>query len=555
MAAPLLPPPSAPLSLDRAVDRLGADDFDVAVIGGGISGVAIAHEAAARGLKVALIEKRDLASGTTTASTKLIHGGVRYLESYEFGLVREALRERRLLLNLAPHAVGTVPFLVPHYRHDPVSKLKLHAGMLVYDLLSYDKNWGIRPDKRMPWRKALSRSAMLALEPNLRADGLTGGAMYHDGQVPSPARLTVEFAKSAQAHGAALANDCEAVGLVIEGGKVRAVEARDLRTGRDLRIKARVVINAAGLWATRVMGMLHHAPTRKLAPSKGIHLITRPLLSSHAAVFVTRTGRKLMVIPWLGKSLIGTTDDFYEGDIERIRPLQQEVERMVAEVNEVLPSAKLQVSDVHRAYAGCRPLIAKEGVSTLDLSRHWEIVDHASEGTAGVYSVVGGKLTTSRSVAAHVVNRVEHHLGQRAKSPTKRLFIGGGDVGPLSEAIAGIEQVFSLPHDVAQSLVHSYGSSARLMLLAHRDEPGALERITPELPYLRAEVRHAVLREMAWRVSDFALRRTDLGNLGARQADAAQAVADEMQKLLGWSDAERARQIAEYLDELAVDPG
>ena len=455
VAAPQLPHPEVPLSLTRAVSRLADESFDVAVIGGGISGVAIAYEAAARGLKVALLERGDFAAGTTTASTKLIHGGVRYLESYEFGLVREALRERRILLNMAPHLVNTVPFLIPHYVHDQVGLLKLHAGMFLYDVLSYDKNWKARGDKHVPWRKTLSKSGMLALEPGLRDDGLTGGAMYHDGQVPSPARLTIEFAKSAEAHDAAIANYCEVVGVQLEGGKVTALEVRDLREKRDLKLRAKVVVNAAGLWATRIMGLLQHEPSRKLAPSKGIHLITRPMLKDHAAVFTTKTNRKLMIIPWQGKSLIGTTDEFYKGNLERIRCTRDEVARMVAEVNEVLPSSKLQVEEVDRAYAGCRPLIAKEGVSSLDLSRHWEIVDHGNEGAGGVYSVVGGKLTTSRSVAMHVINRVEHHLGQRAPSPTQTMPIGGGDIGPLVDEVAALEKSHALPHDVANGLVHA----------------------------------------------------------------------------------------------------
>lgn len=554
VAAPKqLPPQSTPLSLTRAVDRLASEDFDLAVIGGGISGVAIAYEAAARGLKTALLERNDFAAGTTTASTKLIHGGVRYLESYEFGLVREALRERRILLNLAPHLVNTVPFLVPHYSHDPVPKWKLGAGMLVYDLLSYDKNWKIRPDKRMPWRQALSRDAMLKLEPGLRAEELTGGHMYYDGQVPSPARLTIEFAKSAEKHGAAVANYCEVVGVIQENGKVAGLECKDKLSGREFKLKAKVVVNAAGLWATRIMGLLKHDPARKLAPSKGIHLITRPLMNGHAAVFLTKAGRKLMIIPWLGKSLIGTTDVFYEGDLERIRCTRDEVARMVDEVNEVLPSAKLGMDEVDRAYAGCRPLIAKEGVSSLDLSRHWEIVDHATEGSPGAYSVVGGKLTTSRDVAAHVIDRVGRHLGKLSSSPTKQLPIGGGDLGPLADEIANLQREFGLPADVATALVHDYGSSARSVLLEQREQPRGLERIRGDLPYLRGEVRHAVQRELAFTVADVALRRTDIGNLGDARAEAGKVVAEEMQRLLGWSDAEREKQLAAYLDELAVD--
>jgi glycerol-3-phosphate dehydrogenase len=550
-----VPAEPAPV-LRRDLDRLASEEFDVAIVGGGISGVAIAYEAAARGLRTALVERGDYAAGTTTAATKLIHGGVRYLETYEFGLVREALRERRILLNLAPHLVNSVPFLVPVYRGHSPGRLKLNAAMVLYDLLSYDKNWKIRPDKHMPWRRNLNAADVLALEPTLNPTNLAGAALYHDGQVPSPARLTIEFAKSAVRRGAALSNYAEVKGLVIENGKVQALEVRDVRGGRELKVKAKVVVNAAGLWATQIMGMLKQAPKVNLAPSKGIHLITRPLMRDHAAVFVTQTGRRLMIIPWHGRSLIGTTDEFYRGDLERIRCTKDEVAKMVAEVNEVLPSAKLQVEEIERTYAGCRPLIAKEGVSSLDLSRHWEILDHASEGSSGVYSVVGGKLTTSRSVAQHVINRVERHLGQHTPSPTKNLPLAGGDLGPLADSIARVGKEHSLAPDIASSLVHAYGSEVDQLLAAASDADGSAskDRLRPDLPFIRAEVRHAVEKESAFTVTDVALRRTDLGNLGDRKGDGGRAIALEMQRLLGWSDAEREVSLARYLDEQVVDP-
>jgi glycerol-3-phosphate dehydrogenase len=544
---------SGPPPLRRDVERLAKESFDLTVIGGGISGVAIAYEAAARGLRTALVERHDYACGTTTASTKLIHGGVRYLESFEFSLVREALRERRILLNVAPHLINTLPFLLPVYHDSAAGRLKLTAGMFVYDLLSYDKNWKVRNDKHMPWRKSLSKASVLEMEPALDPDGLQGAALYYDAQVPSPARLTIEFAKSAVRHGAALANYAEVEGLAIDNGALSAVKVHDLRSGEHIQIKTRVAVNAAGLWATRVMGMLAEQPKVHLAPSKGIHLITRPLLKEHAAVFLTRAGRRLMIIPWLGKSLIGTTDVFYKGNIERIRCTHDEIVEMVREVNEVLPSAKLHIEEVERAYAGCRPLIAKAGVSSLDLSRHWEIVDHAHEHARGIYSVVGGKLTTSRSVAKHVIDRVQKHIGHKSGSPTRQLPIGGGDIGPLEAEIAQLSKDFGLDEDVAKALMHSYGSGARPMLEAAKSEPRALERIQPGRPYLRAEVRHAVEQESAFAVTDVALRRTDLGNLGDAGGEGGRVIADEMQRLLGWNDAERDRQLAAYLDELKID--
>ena len=219
-------------ALKRDLDRLASEDFDVAVVGGGISGVAIAYEAAARGLRTALVERGDYAAGTTTAATKLIHGGVRYLETYEFGLVREALRERRILLNVAPHLINAVPFLVPVYRGHAPGRLKLGAAMVLYDLLSYDKNWSTRPDKHMPWRRTLSAGEVLGLEPGFAPENLRGAVLYYDGQVPSPARLTIEFAKSAVRHGAALSNYASVQGLVVDNGAVKALRSATCAAAR-----------------------------------------------------------------------------------------------------------------------------------------------------------------------------------------------------------------------------------------------------------------------------------------------------------------------------------
>ena len=410
----------------------------------------------------------------------MIHGGVRYLESYEFGLVREALRERRILLNLAPHLVRAIPFMVPVYKKSGFSRLKVDAGMLLYDILSWDKNWKVRPDKQMPWRSSMGSKEALELEPALSPEQLTGAALYYDGQVPSPARLTVEFALSAAANGAALANRAEVVGLRMESGSVTGVEVKDRLGGRELVIKTRLAINAAGLWATRVMEMLASRPPVNLAPSKGIHIITRPLLRTHAGVFLTSGGRRLMIIPWHGKSLIGTTDVFYTGDIERVRPTQDEVAAMVSEVNEVLPSAKLEVEG--------GPALLR-GVSTADRQGGGLLVGplpplgdprpRPARPPRAALRWWGEKLTTSRSVAKHVVDRVESQIGKGGKSPTARLPIGGGDIGPLEGEVSKLAADFKLQPEVATELVHSYGSAAQGLVQAGQGDPGQLERIPP----------------------------------------------------------------------------
>lgn len=542
--------------LKRDLAAIEGTEFDLCVVGGGVTGLCVAHDAAARGLKVALLERGDFAEGTTTASTKLIHGGTRYLEHLEVGLVREALHERRLLLKLAPHLVHPVPFMIPIYRGGLVPPWKIRAGMLLYDLLSFDKNWGQLPDKHMPWHRFVSSSEALALEPELPSEGLKGASVYYDGQVPSPARLCIEVAKTACRNGAQLANYARVAALRVDAGRVTGVEALDRHTGKTIVVRAQVTVNAAGIWATDVMKLLGPAPPVQLKPSKGIHLITRALTRSHAVVNGTPSGRRVMIIPWRGKSLIGTTDVFYEGDKDRIRPTAAESQGLLDEVNAFLPSAKLSLDDVDHGFAGARPLIYKAGKSASALSREYKIIDHGrAANLPGLLSIVGGKLTTSRHLAMVVMNRVEKEIGRRRPCPTAGTFIGGGDVGVVNEYVEGLRGLASGKVDDAclRELVSSYGSGCADVLARVEREPRLGGRIVPELPYVLAEVGHAVEHEMASSVSDIAIRRTDIAGLGDRSGRAGKVIALELQRLLGFSDAERERQVRAYLDDTCID--
>ncbi len=543
-------------TLTRDIGALASTAFDVCVIGGGITGLCVAHDAASRGLKVALLERGDFAQGTSSASTKLIHGGTRYLEHYEFSLVREALRERRLLLRLAPHATNPVPFMIPIYRGGPVPAPLIRAGMLLYDALSYDKNWETFPDKRMPRHRYASAKEALRLEPGLKAEGLAGASVYYDGQAPNPMRLCIEVAKTAAGHGALLANYAPVVGFRRESGRISGVEARDLVGGRDFSVKAALTVNCTGIWAEEVMKLLGRPPPVRLKPSKGIHLITRPLSRSHAVVSVSPTGRRVMLIPWRGRTLLGTTDDFYAGDLDRIRATADEAQTLIDEVNAFMPSAKLRLSDVEACYAGARPLIDEEGKNASDLSRSYRIIDHEkTTGLAGVLSAVGGKLTTSRAMAEAIVDRALRKLGRWAPCPTESLPLGGGDLGVVEEYVARQKEAAAglVDDQVLRELVCSYGTAYDGVLEYARKDRRLAARIAPDRPFILAEVRHALEREMATSVADVALRRTDAGNLGDKDLAVGRAIADEVARALGLSDAEKQRQLAEYRDLIAMD--
>jgi glycerol-3-phosphate dehydrogenase len=542
--------------LKRDIAALSSNAFDVCVVGGGITGLFVAHDAAIRGLKVALLERSDFASGTTSATTKLIHGGTSYLEHYELGLVREALHERRVLMRLAPHLVRVLPFMVPVYKGGPVSAPVLRAGMLVYDALSYDKNWDTPADKQMSLHRFMPSQEVAEIEPIVPQEGLRGASIYQDGQAPNPMRLCIELAKTAAANGAELANYAAVTGLRIENGRVCGVEALDSLTGSTFSVKARLVINCAGIWAVEVMKLLGKPPPVQLAPSKGIHLVTRPLVHKHAVIGVAPSGRRVMVLPWRGKSLIGITDEFYDGPLDRIRPTLSEVKTLLEDANGFLPTARLTIDDVEHSYAGARPLIYRPGKSASDLSRAYKIFDHGkSSGIPGMLSVVGGKLTTSRSLAEAVTDLAAKQLGKRARCQTEHLPIGGGDIGSVEEYLARqreLAQGLVDPEALAE-LVHSYGSAYVDVLDYVRKDARLGQRITPKLPFILAEVHYGAEHEMASCIADVALRRTDSGNLGDPGGAIGKAIGAELKRVLGLSDQQEEQQLASYLDQIAID--
>lgn len=555
---PLLHPEEDDMAftLKRDVAALSSAVYDLCIVGGGITGACVAHDAAARGLKVALLERGDFAEGTSSGSTKLIHGGTRYLEHAEFGLVREALRERRILMQVAPHLTRPIPFMIPLYKGGPVSPALIRTGMLLYDALSFDKNSGALPDKRMARHRFVKPKEAVELEPELETGNLIGASVYFDGQAPSPMRLTLEFLKTAARNGAQLANYAEVKGFVVEGGKVAGVEVEDRLCGGSFKVAAALTVNCAGIWATEVMKGLGLPLPLQLKPSKGIHVVTRSISKSHAVVSVSPSGRRVMVIPWRGKSLIGTTDDFYEGDLGRIRATAAEMQILLDEVNAFIPESRLSLADVEASYAGVRPLISRPGKSASDLSRKYQILDHGKvSGRPGLISVLGGKLTTSRSMAEDIVDQAERHLGKRAPCTTEHLFVGGGDIGVVEEYLerqkAGAQGL--VDEACLEELVRSYGSGYVDVLDLVREEPRLGGRIAPDRPFILAQVHHAVRHEMATSVADVALRRTDAGNLGDRDGQIGRVVLEEVAPLLGLSEEAKARQLAEYRDLVAID--
>lgn len=521
-----------PTTFDRAqaIARLETEAFDVLVVGGGITGVGVALDAASRGLRTALVERDDFSSGTSSKSSKLAHGGLRYLQQKEFGLVYEALYERTIMLRNAPHLVRELPFLIPVLTRDGLMNPKI-ARALGSALWLYDLTGGVRSGKI---HRRISKDRALEHMPTLREANLASAYIYYDAQVDD-SRLTLTVARTAAAHGAAVANHTAVVDLLKDAaGTVRGatVEA----DGRQFDVRARAVVNAAGVWSDSVRAMDEGADPRSIRPAKGIH-ITVPwekVRNDIATIVpVPKDRRSIFVVPWGDFTYIGTTDTDYDGDSDDPQCTPEDVQYCLDAMNLAM-SEPLTHADVTGVWAGLRPLIAggSVGDKTKDLSRKHGV----STSAGGVTTITGGKLTTYRRMAADTVDAVAERLDVRAKSRTKKLrLLGAEGSQPADEHLRG-----------------RYGSlGADVLSLAHSD-PALAEPLIPGLPYLRAEAIYAIREEMAGTLADVLERRTR-ARIIARDASlaAAPAVADLMARELGWDDARTRSEVAAYTASIA----
>ncbi len=525
--------------------------FDVLIIGGGITGAGLALDAAARGLKTALIEKRDFAAGTSSRSTKLIHGGLRYLEHYDFALVREGLRERAELLKLAPHLNEPYPFVIPIYqdkRRNYDHPLLVRAGLILYDLLAGKYN--IKRHRR------ISLQETLQLAPQLDPRGLKGALVYYDGRT-NDSRLVIEIIKTANVHGAAIANYISFIGFLKDANKkISGVKMRDELTGEIFEVHSRTVINATGVWMNEVRSLsadLSH-DDKQLRPSKGIHLtVSAERLKVTTAWLIPAIGEKrfYFVVPWEGRVNIGTTDTDYQDDKDSPGAIEAEVINILQAINAYFPEARLEQSDVISAWAGLRPLISSGNTnqSTTAVSRKEEIF--ADED--GLISLAGGKLTTYRLMAERGIDLAMEQLKnfgvQAKKVSTKNITLGGGNLKREEmESIAQeISQTENYSIETARQLIYSYGTDYEKILTLAREDERLRELLVTDLPNIAAEVIYAVRFELAMTIADVLTRRTRLSML--TKIDCSSRVADLMASELGWDDEEKRRQLDAYQKE------
>lgn len=537
--------------------------FDLIVVGAGINGAGIARDATLRGLSVLLIDKGDVGAGTTSRSTRLVHGGLRYLEHFELPLVRESLRERERLLHIAPHLVHPMSFLLPIYEGHRRGPALIRMGMVAYDALSLDKS--------LERHRMLNRDEALRREPGLRSEGLRAAAAYYDAQAEYPERLALENALDARRLGAVVLPYMRVTALERSRDRVAGVALRDELHGTEHRARGALVVNASGPWVDELLADV--APGRAgsgplIGGTKGSHLVVEPFPGApREAVYAEAhgDGRPYFVVPWNGRYLIGTTDTRFDGDLDDVVATDDEVEYLIGETNRLIPGAALTSEQVLYTYAGVRPLPAP-GVGVKEkerdegaITRSHVIHDHAGRElpedarVEGLLSIVGGKITTYRQLAQEVVDAAVKKLGRKAdKCRTHQLPLPGGTAYPFEGFRERFRASSGLPAETADRLLRIYGTRAAEALDFADGAPELREPFDEDTGAIGAEVVFSLRTELAETLADVVQRRT-LAGYGANVGlDAIDAAAEIAVRHAGWSDERAAREAAAYRDQVAA---
>jgi glycerol-3-phosphate dehydrogenase len=531
-----------PAERARAWERLSSEQFDVVVVGGGVVGTGAALDAATRGLKVALVEARDLASGTSSRSSKLFHGGLRYLEQLDFGLVREALHERELnMTRLAPHLIKPVSFLYPLTKH--WERPYVTAGVTLYDTMGGKSS--------LPHQKQLTRSGALRMAPALKRDALVGAIRYYDAQADD-ARHTMMVGRTAAQYGAVVRTSTQVVDFLHEVDRVAGVRVRDVESGDEVDVKASVVVNCTGVWTDQ---MQHAAGTRgrfRVKASKGVHfLVARDKIPSDTGMILRTEKSVLFIIPWRNHWIVGTTDTDWNLDLAHPAATRADLDYLLEHVNAVLVTP-LGHDDIEGVYAGLRPLLAGESEETSKLSR-----EHAvSRVMPGLVAIAGGKYTTYRVMAADALDAAAEDIPSRvAPSVTDRVPLVGADG---YYALVNQAEQLGLAHGLhphrVRHLLDRYGSLLHGLLAMSDDDRSLLEPVPGAPDYLKVEVAYAVAYEGALHVDDVLTRRTRISiEYAHRGTESAASVGDQMAELLGWDDATREREVRSYVERVDAE--
>jgi glycerol-3-phosphate dehydrogenase len=534
-----------PLQRRTALSALANQSFDVLIIGGGVTGAGAALDAASRGLRVALVESGDLASGTSSRSSKLIHGGLRYLEQYDFRLVREALQEREAMVTtLAPHLVKPVAFLYP-LQEKGKDRAYVGAGLTLYDVLR-----GFQ--RTLPWHKHLSQKSVLEIAPSIRQDVVTGAVKYFDAQVDD-ARHTMMIARTAARHGAVIATSVSCESLIKANGRVVGAQVKDLESGDLIDVSAGVVVMCAGVWSDALHERFGLKPGYDVRMSKGVHIVLPgDAIASEAGIILKTPVSVLFVIPWQGKWILGTTDTEYIGDPSQPLASREDVAYIIDQANRIL-NPEISASDVIGVYAGLRPLVSKKAdTSTTKLSR-----EHTVDSPApGFVSVAGGKYTTYRIMAEDVIDAAASDLPfDVSESFTDHIPLVGADgYNALLKQIPLLSDETGLDSSTLLHLLDRYGSLMAQIVNLVKHDPELGKRLDKNLPYLKAEIHYAASDEGARSVSDVIYRRT---RISFESSDAGMGVSEEVSRIiapiLGWSSRDRKRSLDEYQELVAKE--
>ena len=533
--------------LKRYIEERGPDKFDLVIVGGGITGAAVAYIAAARGLSVALFEKKDYGGATSAATSKLIHGGLRYLANGELKLVRESLRERRILGNIAPNFVYPLPFIMPMYKRWRGNIWKMLIGMYLYDLLSYDKKDTWDRSKKLQNHRLINHRKTIRVEPNLRMENLRNAFYFFDYQSIFPERLTLAFIKSATEYGASVSNYTPVEGFLFgEGKKITGVKVKDQFTGREKEVHADLVINCGGTWADKILGLAAGTDnlTHRVKRSEGIHIITKKIAGHHVVSIQKTDGGHMMIMPWREHSLIGTTDKEFLGDPDEYRVSMESIDEIIENVNTYY-GRKISREDIIHAYGGLRPLVDDQTKGSYETSRKYEVYDNAADGIGGMITVEGGKYTTSRSLAREVLKMISEKLKKTlADSVSENLYLSGCEIRDMKQFMIRQHLNYKdFSRNTVEYVSRNYGTESQVVFRLARSNPRFAEVVTHDGEIL-AEVVYAIQYESAKTLTDIMFRRTGIGTLGNPGQAVIEKIATLAAGMMGWSEKRKEEEIA-----------
>ncbi|MBI1884468.1 MAG: glycerol-3-phosphate dehydrogenase/oxidase [Chlamydiae bacterium] len=536
--------------MKRDVSVFNNNIYDLLVIGGGIYGAFIAWDAVLRGFSVALVERGDFSGATSANSQKIIHGGFRYLQHGDFKRMRESIRERTNLMRIAPHLIHPLPVLVPTYGHGIKSKEILRMALMMYDAVGFDRNQLSDPEKRIPRGRIFSKEKVLQLLPNFPQEALTGAGVFYDATVYNSERLVISVLKSAEQKGVNLANYVETIGFIQKGDRVTGIECRDALTGSTFPVQARTVVNASGPWLYRVLSLLEPYRSRVKFPLvKSFNVITRLLFEKYAVglygknsyqdqdALLNKGTRLFFVTPWRNHSVVGTALSYFEGNPDELKVTSEEIEKFLEDFNLACPQAKLkpeEVTFVHRGFLPSAGLGGKAG--DVQISKKYRIINHRTDGLNGLISVIGVKYTTARDVAEKVVDHVFECRGDKAPQSLSRFTpVYGGQIEKFDDFLKDQikNRLAGWDENLVRSLVYNYGSSY-----------SEIKASSPQ-DLMRHEVIHAIQEEMAQKLVDVVLRRTEWGTAGCPEDSILDLCAQTMALELGWDSARIRSEIEE----------